>query len=267
MQIAWMEGVAPYWTVGKGVLLTYTNCGPDPDNPIAGRSIRINTAGSVFSERFNADGTYVYGATAEGTSTSTADLPTGTSSFDADGMWTTTFDPLPECKTGRYRVRVIMVGGKPVALNLTEARTLRDAMDPAWTGLPGSQPTRALPRSAVPPVVAGPPRRSRNPWTGIAVATTLVAGGLGTWGWMHSAKAPPLGAGTWARRQAWAARATPSTAGFGQMMNASTPNDAQNSDRRIVRNENTRRSNGEANEPARVVTPTSETSRPMVAPE
>lgn len=72
------------------------------------------------------------------------------------------------------------------------ARTLRDAMDPAWTGLPGSQPTRALPRSAVPPVVAGPPRRSRNPWPGIAVATTLVAGGLGTWAWMHSAKAPPL---------------------------------------------------------------------------
>ncbi len=68
--------------------------------------------------RFNADGTYVYGATAEGTSTVTADLPSGTSSFDGDGMWTTTFDPLPECKTGRYRVRVILVGGKPSALNL-----------------------------------------------------------------------------------------------------------------------------------------------------
>ena len=68
--------------------------------------------------RFNADGTYVYGTTAEGTSTVTADSPSGTSSFDKDGMWTTTFDPLPECKTGRYRVRVIMVGGKPIALNL-----------------------------------------------------------------------------------------------------------------------------------------------------
>jgi len=68
--------------------------------------------------RFNADGTWVYGHTAESTSVATTDYPSGTSSFDADGNWVTLFTPLPTCQSARYRVRVIMVGGQPVALNL-----------------------------------------------------------------------------------------------------------------------------------------------------
>lgn len=68
--------------------------------------------------RFNADGTWVYGHTAESTSTASADYPSGTSSFDADGNWVTLFTPLATCQSARYRVRIIMVGGQPVALNL-----------------------------------------------------------------------------------------------------------------------------------------------------
>ncbi len=64
--------------------------------------------GEPLFVRFNADGSYVYGNTAESTSAdSVEDYPAGTSSFDEEGMWTTTFDPLPECQTGRYRVRVL----------------------------------------------------------------------------------------------------------------------------------------------------------------
>jgi len=72
------------------------------------------------------------------------------------------------------------------------ARTLREAMDPAWAGLPGTQPTRALPRPSVPPVVAATGRKPRNPWPWIAVATTLVAGGVGAWAWLNQPKAPRL---------------------------------------------------------------------------
>ncbi len=69
--------------------------------------------------RFNADGTWVTGNTLESTSAASVDgYPAGTSSFDADGVWSTLYTPLPDCQAGRYRVRIIMVGGKPVALNL-----------------------------------------------------------------------------------------------------------------------------------------------------
>ncbi|MEP6987142.1 MAG: hypothetical protein ABI970_16165 [Chloroflexota bacterium] len=69
--------------------------------------------------RFNADGTWVTGNTAESTSAASVEgYPAGTSSFDADGVWTTLYTPLPNCQSGRYLVRIIMVGGKPVALNL-----------------------------------------------------------------------------------------------------------------------------------------------------
>jgi hypothetical protein len=69
--------------------------------------------------RFNADGTWVTGNTAESTAAASVEgFPAGTSSFDEDGVWTTLFTPLPECQSGRYRVRVILVGGQPVALNL-----------------------------------------------------------------------------------------------------------------------------------------------------
>src|SRR5215207_4288089 len=68
--------------------------------------------------RFNADGTWVTGNTAESTSAASVEgYPAGTSTFE-DGVWTTLYTPLPECQSGRYLVRVIMVGGQPVALNL-----------------------------------------------------------------------------------------------------------------------------------------------------
>ena len=56
------------------------------------------------------------------------------------------------------------------------------------------------------------------------------------------------------KQNAWPASATANTAGLGQMMNANTPNEAQNSERRIVRKEKTRRRSGDANDPASVVT-------------
>ena len=69
--------------------------------------------------RFNADGTWVTGDTAKSTIAASVDgYPAGTSSFDADGVWTTLYTPLPNCQSGRYLVRVIRVGGQPVALNL-----------------------------------------------------------------------------------------------------------------------------------------------------
>ncbi len=69
--------------------------------------------------RFNADGTWVTGDTAESTSAASVEgYPAGTSSFDQDGLWTTVYTPLPECQSGRYLVHVILVGGQPVALNL-----------------------------------------------------------------------------------------------------------------------------------------------------
>jgi len=50
-------------TAGKGVNLTYTNFGPDPEDPVAGKSVTIKTAGSVTSIRTNPDGTSTYTST------------------------------------------------------------------------------------------------------------------------------------------------------------------------------------------------------------
>ena len=44
-------------TAGKGVDLTYSNLGTDPDNPVAGKSVTIKTAGSVTKTVKNPDGT------------------------------------------------------------------------------------------------------------------------------------------------------------------------------------------------------------------
>ena len=44
-------------SAGKGVDLTYTNYGPDPENPVAGESVTVKTAGSVTKTVFNPDGT------------------------------------------------------------------------------------------------------------------------------------------------------------------------------------------------------------------
>ena len=46
--------------------------------------------------RFNADGTWVTGYSAESTSGASVEgFPAGTSSFDEDGVWTTLYTPLP----------------------------------------------------------------------------------------------------------------------------------------------------------------------------
>jgi hypothetical protein len=50
-------------TAGKGFLLTYTNYGPDPDNPVAGASVTIRTDGSVSKTTYNPDGTQTVSAT------------------------------------------------------------------------------------------------------------------------------------------------------------------------------------------------------------
>ena len=52
-------------TAGKGVVLTYTNYGPDPlpPVPVAGKSITIRTDGSVAWTKFNPDGTSTVTAT------------------------------------------------------------------------------------------------------------------------------------------------------------------------------------------------------------
>ena len=48
---------------GKGAVLTFTNLGSDPNNPVAGKSISIRTDGSVLSVRNNPDGTQTFTAT------------------------------------------------------------------------------------------------------------------------------------------------------------------------------------------------------------
>jgi hypothetical protein len=52
-----------FLSVGKDVIVTWTNFGPDPDNPVAGASVAIKTSGSVMSTRFNSDGTQTVTAT------------------------------------------------------------------------------------------------------------------------------------------------------------------------------------------------------------
>ena len=65
---------------GKGFLLTYTNFGPNPDDPIAGQSIKITTGGSVSSTRFNPDGTETVTATGHnGLVLFPSDVPAGPS--------------------------------------------------------------------------------------------------------------------------------------------------------------------------------------------
>jgi hypothetical protein len=80
--------------------------------------------------RFNADGSWVTADTMEGTLTGVDPYPAGTSSFDEDGVWESLFTPLPSCQVGRYRVRLIAVGGQPVAINLGR---VDDCFAPRWS--------------------------------------------------------------------------------------------------------------------------------------
>ena len=67
-------------TAGKGVLLTYTNFGPNPGDPIAGQSIKIKTGGSVSSTRINPDGSWTVTATGHnGLVLFPSDVPAGPS--------------------------------------------------------------------------------------------------------------------------------------------------------------------------------------------
>jgi len=67
-------------TAGKGVLLTYTNFGPNPDDPIAGQSIKIKTGGSVSSTRIDPDGSQTVTATGHnGLVLFPSDVPAGPS--------------------------------------------------------------------------------------------------------------------------------------------------------------------------------------------
>ena len=72
------------------------------------------------------------------------------------------------------------------------ARALRDAKSPAWAGLPGVQPTRAMARPSSPTLQTTAPRRGQRLWPAIAVALTLAAGGAGAWTWTHRSPAPRL---------------------------------------------------------------------------
>lgn len=80
-------------------------------------------AGPAFI-RYNPDGTWVIGDTIESTAAvAVQGYPSGTYSFDDNGLFTS-FDPntpgelMPEeCRGAHYQLRVIKVGGQPVALN------------------------------------------------------------------------------------------------------------------------------------------------------
>jgi hypothetical protein len=66
-------------TAGKGVDLTYTNYGPDPDSPVAGESVTVKTAGSVTKTVFNPERTQatVTGTGHNGLILFPSDIPAG----------------------------------------------------------------------------------------------------------------------------------------------------------------------------------------------
>ena len=79
---------------GKGFLLTYTNFGPDPGDPIAGQSIKIKTGGSVSSTRINPDGTETVTATGHnGLVLFPSDVPAGPSTTHYIGRIVYHVDP------------------------------------------------------------------------------------------------------------------------------------------------------------------------------
>jgi hypothetical protein len=71
--------------------------------------------------RYNADGTWVIADTAENTAGAPVEgFPSGTYSFDADGVFTSASPKVLEiagCEDDRYVLHVIKVGEQPVALN------------------------------------------------------------------------------------------------------------------------------------------------------
>lgn len=86
-------------TAGKGVLLTYTNYGSDPDAPVAGESITFRTDGSVSNKVVNPDGSQTFTATGHnGIIMFPTDVPAGPSAtqyvgravytISTEGVWT-----------------------------------------------------------------------------------------------------------------------------------------------------------------------------------
>jgi hypothetical protein len=81
-------------TAGKGVLLTYTNYGPDPANPVAGTSVTIRTDGSVSNTTVNPDGTQTVTATGHnGLVLFPTDIPAGPTTTQYIGRIVYTIDP------------------------------------------------------------------------------------------------------------------------------------------------------------------------------
>jgi hypothetical protein len=86
-------------TAGKGVDLTYTNYGTDPDNPVAGESVTIKTAGSVSKTVVNDDGTQTVTATGHnGLVLFPSDVPAGPTTTQYVGRLVYNVDP----KTGVF---------------------------------------------------------------------------------------------------------------------------------------------------------------------
>jgi hypothetical protein len=81
-------------TAGKGVLLTYTNYGTDPDNPVAGKSVTIRTDGSVTWIVVNPDGTLTFTATGHnGLILFPSDIPAGPTATQYIGRIVFNVDP------------------------------------------------------------------------------------------------------------------------------------------------------------------------------
>jgi hypothetical protein len=81
-------------TAGKGVVLTWTNYGTDPDHPVAGTSVTIRTDGSVTSTRTNPDRTLTVTATGHnGLILFPTDVPAGPTTTQYIGRIVYTIDP------------------------------------------------------------------------------------------------------------------------------------------------------------------------------
>jgi hypothetical protein len=79
---------------GKGVDVTYTNYGTDPQNPVAGESVTIKTAGSVTRTVNNPDGTQTVTATGHnGLILFPSDVPAGPTTTQYIGRIVYTVDP------------------------------------------------------------------------------------------------------------------------------------------------------------------------------
>lgn len=81
-------------TAGKGVVLTFTNYGTNPDNPVAGKSVAIKTGGSVMHTTTNPDGTLtVTGTGHNGLILFPTDVPAGPTTTVYVGRIVYTVDP------------------------------------------------------------------------------------------------------------------------------------------------------------------------------